>query len=47
TNKANAAGSDVSLQIWADQIHDWHIFNLNSGSGRQAWSEVEKFIARI
>ena len=47
TNKAKAAGSDVTLQIWKDQIHDWHLFNHQVGSGKQAWSEIEKFIARI
>ncbi len=47
TNKAKAAGSDVTLQIWEDQIHDWHLFNHTIGSGKQAWSEIEKFIARI
>lgn len=47
TNKAKAAGSDVTLQIWENQIHDWHLFNRNSGSGKQAWGEVEKFISRF
>ena len=44
TNKAKAAGSDVKLQIWADQIHDWHILSSGSGSADEAWSEVDKFI---
>jgi len=47
TNKAKAAGSDVTLQIWDDQIHDWHLFNHEIGSGKQAWSEIEKFLTRI
>ena len=47
TNKAKAAGSDVTLQIWADQIHDWHILSSGSGSANEAWSEVDKFIAEI
>lgn len=46
TNRAKAAGSDVSLQIWADQIHDWHLFTPDSGSGIEAWAEVAKFIQR-
>ncbi|MEM7359848.1 MAG: alpha/beta hydrolase [Pseudomonadota bacterium] len=46
TNKAKAAGSDVSLQIWADQIHDWHLFTPDSGSGIEAWNEIAKFIER-
>lgn len=44
TNKAKAAGSDVKLQIWEDQIHDWHILSSGSGSANEAWSEVDKFI---
>jgi len=44
TNKALASGSSVKLQIWKNQIHDWHLFNMHSGSGEQAWSEVKKFI---
>lgn len=44
TNKAVAAGSKVKLQIWEDQIHDWHILSNGSGSADQAWSEVDKFI---
>lgn len=46
TNKANAAGSDVQLQIWENQVHDWHLFTPDTGSGKQAWSEVEKFIKK-
>jgi monoterpene epsilon-lactone hydrolase len=44
TNKAKAAGSNVKLQIWADQIHDWHILSSGSGSADEAWAEVDKFI---
>ncbi len=44
TNKAIAAGSDVSLQIWENQLHDWHIFTPESGSGREAWGEIAKFV---
>lgn len=44
TNKAIAAGSNVTLQIWENQLHDWHIFTPNSGSGKQAWEEIGKFL---
>lgn len=44
TNRANAMGSDVKLQIWKDQIHDWHLFNMGYGSAEVAWDEVEKFV---
>lgn len=46
TNKANAAGSDVQLQIWENQVHDWHLFTPNTGSGKEAWGEAEKFIKK-
>jgi len=41
TNKARAHGSSVSLQIWKNQQHDWHLFNMHKGSAIQAWSEDE------
>ena len=44
TNKAVSAGSSVKLQIWKDQIHDWHLFNYKTGSGVVAWAEIKKFI---
>ncbi|MBX2849352.1 MAG: alpha/beta hydrolase [Acidiferrobacterales bacterium] len=44
TNKALAAGSYVKLQIWENQIHDWHLFNMGIGSAESAWREVEKFV---
>ena len=44
TNKAQAAGSNVSLQLWPEQIHDWQLFNRGYGSANQAWQEVSKFI---
>lgn len=47
TNKAKAAGSDVALQIWDDQIHDWHLFNMGYGSANQAWSEINQFIDNL
>lgn len=47
TNKAISAGSTVKLQIWQDQIHDWHLFSMDTGSANQAWDEVQKFISTI
>ena len=46
TNKAQAAGSNVSLQLWPEQIHDWQLFNRGHGSANQAWEEVSKFIQK-
>ena len=43
-NKARAAGSDVRLQVWKNQVHDWHLFNMGLGSAEVAWAEVEKFV---
>jgi len=47
TNRALAMGSEVKLQIWKEQIHDWHLFNLGHGSANTAWSEVEKFVTGL
>lgn len=47
TNKAIAAGSPVKLQIWKNQMHDWHLFNMHSGSAKEAWTEVKKFIDNL
>lgn len=47
TNKAVAAGSDVTLQIWRNQLHDWHLFNMGIGSAKQAWQEIGKFIDQL
>lgn len=47
TNKAIENGSDVTLQIWQDQLHDWQMFNMGAGSAEEAWSEVKKFIDRV
>jgi acetyl esterase/lipase len=44
TNKAIAAGSPVKMQIWKNQMHDWHLFNMGHGSAKAAWQEVQKFI---
>lgn len=44
TNMATAAGSNVTLQIWENQIHDWHLFNMDTGSANSAWNEINKFI---
>lgn len=44
TNKAIKAGSPVKMQIWKNQMHDWHLFNMGHGSAEVAWNEVQKFI---
>ena len=47
TNKARESGSMVSLQIWQNQVHDWHLFNMGWGSAENAWAEVEKYLNNI
>ena len=47
TNKAINAGSPVKMQIWKNQLHDWHLFNIGHGSAESAWYEVQKFISRL
>jgi acetyl esterase/lipase len=44
TNRALAMGSEVTLQIWKDQIHDWHLFNMGYGSANVAWDEIARFL---
>lgn len=43
-NRAKSQGSNVTLQVWKEQIHDWHLFNMGQGSANTAWQEVHKFI---
>jgi len=47
TNKAREADSPITLQIWKDQIHDWHLMNMGSGSANVAWNEIAKFISNL
>ena len=42
--KANASGSDVELQIWDDMIHIWPYFAQAIPEGREAISEMARFI---
>ncbi|NND81544.1 MAG: alpha/beta hydrolase [Gammaproteobacteria bacterium] len=47
TSKARAAGSPVQLQIWENQLHDWHLFNMGSSAANSAWQEVDRFIRSL
>ncbi len=47
TNRAVELGSPVTLQLWENQVHDWHLFNMGYGSAESAWSEVEKFLSQV
>lgn len=44
TNRARVSGSKVKLQIWKNQIHDWHLMNIGKGSANTAWAEVKTFL---
>jgi acetyl esterase/lipase len=44
-NKASAAGSPVRLQTWNHVVHVWQIFNPALTEAREAFAEIEKFLA--
>lgn len=46
-NKARVSGSDVRLQVWENQVHDWHLFNMGHGSANEAWGEIEAFLDEV
>jgi monoterpene epsilon-lactone hydrolase len=46
-NRAAAAGSPARLQSWAHVVHVWHMFYPQLTEARDAWVEIEKFIAEV
>jgi monoterpene epsilon-lactone hydrolase len=44
TNKARAAGSDVTLQTWNHMVHVWHMFDPDLTEARQGFDEIAKFL---
>jgi len=46
-NRAVAAGSPAKLQTWEHVVHVWHMFDPDLTEARQAWGEIEKFIADL
>ena len=46
-NRAVAAGSPARLQSWAHVVHVWHMFYPQLTEARDAWAEIEKFVAGI
>lgn len=46
-NKAVAAGSPVKLQGWEHMVHVWHIFYPKLDGAREAWDEIERFMAEL
>jgi acetyl esterase/lipase len=43
-NKARAAGSPISFQVWQGMIHVWHIFVADMPEAEDAFKEIESFI---
>jgi len=46
-NKAKQAGSDVTLQVWANMMHVWHTFEPELDEAKEAFNEIEKFILQL
>ncbi len=44
-NRAAVAGSPARFQSWVHVVHVWHMFNPQLSEAREAWDEIEKFIA--
>jgi len=42
--KAGASGVKVTLAIWPDMIHAWHLFYQQLEAGREALAEVGAFV---
>lgn len=46
-NKAQAAGSPVTMQSWPNMLHVWQIFNPEVPESREAWEQIEKYLVRV
>ena len=36
----------VTLQVWPEMIHAWHLFHPQLAAGREALEEVGRFVPR-
>jgi monoterpene epsilon-lactone hydrolase len=45
-NKARAAGSNVTLQLWSGMPHMWQFFHPELCAAQEAFDEIQTFIAR-
>jgi len=45
-NKAAVAGSDATLQLWADMPHVWQMFYPELPAATEAFGEIEAFLKR-
>lgn len=43
-NKANAAGSDATLELWDGLVHDWHIWVESLPEAEEAFQHIEAFL---
>ncbi|MEP5569203.1 MAG: alpha/beta hydrolase [Halioglobus sp.] len=46
-NRAVAHGSVAKLQTWPRVVHVWHMFYPQLTEAREAWEEIEKFLADV
>ena len=46
TEAAGAADVPVTLQVWPQMIHAWHVWNAKLAAGREALSAAGAFIQR-
>ncbi|GGK56110.1 alpha/beta hydrolase [Amphritea balenae] len=44
TNKARIAGTDVTLQIWREMMHDWHLFEPELDEAKDAFEQIRIFL---
>ncbi len=45
--RAQAAGTDVDLELWSDMVHVWHFTYLIEASAREAIEHVGAFVQRV
>ncbi len=43
-NKARAAGSPVTLQLWSNMMHVWQMFEPELEEAKQAFDQIEQFL---
>lgn len=44
TNKARLAGTAVTLQIWQEMMHDWHLFEPELDEAKDAFEQIRLFL---
>lgn len=46
TNKARAAGSEVTLQLWREMMHVWHLFEPELDEAKDAFEQIRFFLMK-